>query len=307
MAKPILKWAGGKRQILEDLYTYFPKRYNKYHEPMIGGGALFFDLEPKRGGTINDINPRLMNFYKTVRDEPEQLIEISKSFKSPETAPDPSKEFSELNRKCKKVKNYYYQQRELFNRRPSGEKFDPIHEAALLLYLNRTCYNGLYRENSSGEFNVPIGRYKNPDWVRETEIIQASKVLKHVNIFNKPFDYILEFVEPRDLVYFDPPYVPMSPTANFTDYNAQGFDKKHQKRLLEIAKNLNNKDINIIISNSGVMYNYYKKEGFEVNFVNATRAINSDPEKRGEIAEIIATNISPPQRRGLQQKSLKDF
>lgn len=303
---PILKWAGGKGQLLEGIYAHFPKSYKEYHEVMIGGGALFFDLEPQ-GGTINDVNPRLINFYKTVRDYPEKLIKISKSFKSPKSAPDPRREFSEINRKGKEVKNYYYQQRELFNRRPNGEKFDPLNEAALLLYLNRTCYNGLYRENSSGEFNVPIGRYKNPNWVREKKVLKASEILQNVKIYNKDFEYILEFAKPGDLVYFDPPYVPMSSTANFTDYNADGFDKKHQKRLLRVTKRLNECAVKVIISNSGVMYDFYEKHGFSVDFISATRAINSNPDKRGEIAEIIATNIAPNYRLGSKQRSLKEF
>jgi DNA adenine methylase len=303
---PILKWAGGKGQLLEEIYAHFPKSYKEYHEPMIGGGALFFDLKPQNG-TINDINPRLINFYKTVRDYPSKLIKISKSFKSPKSAPDPSRDFSEVNRKGKKIKNYYYQQRELFNRRPNGENFDPLHEAALLLYLNRTCYNGLYRENSSGEFNVPIGRYKNPDWVREKKVLKASETLRKVEIYNKDFNYIIRHTEQGDLVYFDPPYVPMSSTANFTDYNADGFDKKHQKKLLRLAKELDKADVKVIISNSGIMYDFYERHGFFVDFIHATRAINSDPDKRGEIAEIIATNITPKNRRGKKQRDLKEF
>ncbi|TFF98892.1 MAG: DNA adenine methylase [Promethearchaeota archaeon] len=306
MVKPILKWAGGKRQLLEDIYINFPEHYNHYHEPMIGGGALFFDLEPKNG-TINDVNPRLINFYETVRDNPKELLKISRSFKSPKSSTNPNKEFSEVTRNNKKIKNYYYQQREIFNRRPNGEKFDPILEAAILLYLNRTCFNGLYRENSSGEFNVPLGRYKNPDWIREAEILQASKVLKRITIYNNSFDYILEIAKQEDLVYFDPPYVPMSRTANFTDYNADGFDKEDQKRLLKVAKRLDKKGVNVIISNSGVMHDFYEKRGFYVEFCNAIRAINSNPNKRGEIAEIIATNIPRNERKSSNQKVLDEF
>jgi DNA adenine methylase len=303
---PILKWAGGKGQILDKLYYHFPKKYKDYHEPMIGGGALFFDLKPQ-GGTVNDINPRLINFYKSVRDYPEKLIKVSKSFKSPTSPPDPNLDFSKVNRKGKEIKNYYYQQRELFNRRPNGEDFDPLHEAALLLYLNRTCYNGLYRENSSGEFNVPIGRYKNPNWVRERKVLEASEVLQNIKIYNKSFDYILDVAKPRDLVYFDPPYVPMSSTASFTDYSANGFDRKDQKKLLRIAKKLDRGEIKVIISNSGVMYGFYEREGFFVNFISATRAINSDPENRGEVAEIIATNIPKKERIRQAQKTLDKF
>ncbi|TFF89820.1 MAG: Dam family site-specific DNA-(adenine-N6)-methyltransferase [Promethearchaeota archaeon] len=306
MVKPILKWAGGKGQLLDEIYLHFPKSFNSYHEPMMGGGALFFNLEPANG-TINDLNPRLINFYMIVRDKPRELIEISKTFRNPKSAPDSEGDFSQTNRKGKKVEYYFYQQRELFNRRPNGEYFNQIQEAALFLYLNRTCYNGLYRENLSGEFNVPIGRYKNPDWIREQRILEASKVLKNVKIYNKGFDYILKAAEPGDLVYFDPPYVPMSKTASFTDYNAEGFDNKKQKKLLKVAKKLDRKDVYLIISNSGIMYDFYKNEGFFVDYLQAIRSINSDPDKRGEIAEIIATNIPPNKRRGLKQKKINSF
>jgi DNA adenine methylase len=291
MVKPILKWAGGKAQLLNDIYLFIPSSYKDYHETMIGGGALFFDLEPK-SGTINDLNPRLINFYKVVRDNPDELIEINKNFKHPKSKPDSNRDFSIVNRKGQKIKNYYYQQRELFNRRPNEEKFDSIEEAALLLYLNRTCYNGLYRENSSGEYNVPIGRYKNPDWTREKQIRVCCKVLQNIKIFNKNFDYIMKIANKNDLVYFDPPYVPMSNTANFTEYNANGFGKKEQKNLIEIINKLNEKEVYVIISNSGIMYDIYKENGLSVDKVSAIRAINSDPTKRGEVNEIIATNIS---------------
>lgn len=306
MVKPVLKWAGGKRQLLDELYVRFPTEFNHYHEPMFGGGALFFDLEPD-GGTINDTNPRLVNFYEQVRDRPEELIEILLTFKDPEAEPDPDRRFSETNRKGKEIKNYYYQQRERFNNRPYGDEYDELEEAALLLYLNRTCYNGLYRENSSGGFNVPIGRYANPDWVREEEIRAASSILDDTKIFNGDFEYVVEHAEAGDLVYFDPPYEPMSPTAYFTDYSAEGFGKEDQERLLELARELDENGVQVILSNSGVMYEMYDEAGFYVDVEGATRAINSDAENRDEVDEIIATNIRPQDRRRIGQQGLADF
>jgi len=306
MVTPILKWAGGKRQLLDELYSRFPAEFNHYHEPMFGGGALFFDLEPE-DGTINDTNPRLVNFYEQVRDRPSELINHLTSFDDPESDPKPEREFSETNRKGKEIKNYYYQQRELFNRRPNDEEFDELEEAALLLYLNRTCYNGLYRENQSGEFNVPIGRYANPDWVRQDEIRAASSVLDDTEIFNRDFDYVAEYAEPGDLVYFDPPYEPMSPTAYFTDYSAEGFDKEDQERLLELAQELNEARVHVILSNSGVMYEMYDEAGFYVEMAGATRALNSDGDHRDEVDEIIATNVAPDERRKVGQQGLADF
>ncbi|OYR79002.1 DNA adenine methylase, partial [Halorubrum ezzemoulense] len=166
MAEPILKWAGGKRQILSQIVSHFPPEEDiwGYHEPFFGGGAVFFRECHIHGKTVNDINTRLINFYEVVRDHPRELARELKQFKRPDADPNPDRRFDKTNRKGKEIKNYYYQVRELFNRRPNGEEFDEVEEAAQLLYLNRTCYNGLYRENLSGEFNVPSGNYSNPDW-----------------------------------------------------------------------------------------------------------------------------------------------
>ena len=306
MAIPVLKWAGGKRQLLDELYKRFPQEYTHYHEPFFGGGALFFDLEPVNG-TINDTNSRLINFYTQVRNHPEDLIERLQEFDDTESDPNPKRDFSKTNRKGREIKNYFYQQRELFNNRPYGDDYDPLEEAALLLYLNRTCYNGLYRENRSGGFNVPIGRYSNPDWVRADEIRNASNILSGTDIHNTDWSYVIDEAEPGDLVYFDPPYEPMSPTANFTDYSADGFGKNDQQELCDAAVKLSENGVNIILSNSGVMYEMYNDAGFTVNIEGATRAINSDGENRDEVDEIIATNVSQESRRTIGQQTLTDI
>jgi len=306
MVQPILKWAGGKRQLLDELYARFPEDYANFHEPFFGGGALFFDIEPK-DGTINDRNPRLVNFYEQVRDNPQELIEVLRSYEDPESDPDENREYTKTNHKGKEIKNYYYQQRALFNKRPYEDEFDPLKEAALLLYLNRTCYNGLYRENSSGGFNVPIGRYANPDWVQSERIREASTVFENTRIFNRDFEYILEFAEEDDLVYFDPPYEPMSPTANFNDYSEDGFDIEDQKRLLGVAQELDSNGVHVILSNSGVMFDMYDKAGFSVEIEGATRAINSDGANRDEVEEIIATNVPDSTRQEAGQQKIADF
>lgn len=289
MVEPILKWAGGKRQLLDELKSHIPQSYNDFYEPFFGGGALFFDLQPN-SGRINDRNKRLVNFYEIVRDNPDKLINLAEEFCDPESDPDPERRYSDNNRKGKEISNYYYQQREIFNCRPNDERLDNIEEAALLLYLNRTCFNGLYRENKSGEFNVPIGRYANPDWVREKQIREASNVLDNVEIDNKDFSYIIDKCDKDDFVYFDPPYQPMSATESFTDYSSDGFDRSDQERLLKIAENLDDKGVNIVLSNSGVMYDMYNKKGFNVDRVDAKRSINSDGDNRGDVKEIIAYN-----------------
>ncbi|WP_058365306.1 DNA adenine methylase [Haloparvum sedimenti] len=313
MATPILKWAGGKRQLLDELYARFPAAYDPeehaYHEPFLGSGALFFDHEPHRG-TVNDRNVRLHNFYVQVRDRPEDLIERCRAFDDPESDPDPGLEFAETDHSGRAVEGYYYQQRALFNRRPNGEPFDPLDEAARLLYLNRTCFNGLYRENSDGEFNVPVGRYANPDWVRADEVRAASRVLSRLpedGLRAGEYDYVLDAAETGDLVYFDPPYEPMSPTADFAEYSAGGFDRDDQRALLETVLALRDRGVHVVLSNSGVMYDTYDDAGLHVDREGATRAINSDAESRGEVDEVIATTVAPEDRQQHGTATLDEF
>ncbi len=306
MVDPVLKWAGGKRQLLDELYARFPEEFGTYHEPMLGGGALFFDLEPE-DATVNDTNPRLANLYRQVRDRPVDLLTTLEGFADPESDPDPDRAFAEADRDDAAVTNYYYQQRALFNRRPNGETFDKLEEAALLLYLNRTCYNGLYRENRRGEFNVPIGRYANPDWVRSDELRAASEVLAGTPVLQRDVAYVRERATPGDLVYFDPPYEPMSPTANFTEYSAAGFGREDQQRLLELARELDDRGVSVILSNSGVMFERYDNAGFRVETEGATRAINSDADNRDEVDEVIATNVAPEDRSERGQRRLDRY
>ncbi|MFT4881163.1 MAG: DNA adenine methylase [Natronomonas sp.] len=308
MVDPVLRWAGGKRQSLDELYARFPGEFGTYHEPMLGGGALFFDLEPE-DATVNDTNPRLANFYRQVRDRPVDLLTTLEGFADPESEPDPDPDraFAEADRDDTAVTNYYYQQRALFNRRPNGEAVDELEEAALLLYLNRTCYNGLYRENRRGEFNVHIGRYANPDWVRSDELRAASEVLSGADIRNRDLACVHEEVTPGDLVYFDPPYEPMSPTPNFTDYSAAGFGREDQQRLPELARELDDRGVSVILSNSGVMFGRYDNAGFRVETEGATRAINSDADNRDEVEEVIATNVAPEDRSERGQQRLDRY
>ncbi len=299
MVDPILKWAGGKRQLLDELYARFPETCGAYHEPFVGGGAVCFDLVPG-DGTINDTNERLVNFYRQVREQPEELVERCRQFEEPEAEADTERPYAD-------AENYYYQQRELFNRRPRGEAFDELEEAALLLYLNRTGFNGLYRENASGEFNVPVGAYTSPDWVRAPEVRSASRALTDLEIRCGDFSYVLEAAAEGDLVYFDPPYEPVSQTADFNEYSADGFDRDDQRRLLDTARRLDDAGVHVVLSNSGVMYDLYADAGFHVGVEGARRAINSDAQNRGEVAEIVATNVPPDARMRASQQALSDF
>ncbi|MFC7194456.1 DNA adenine methylase [Halosimplex aquaticum] len=311
MAQPVLKWAGGKRQLLDALYARFPDSFERYHEPFFGGGAVFFDLEPA-AATVNDTNPRLVNFYEQVRDRPEALIERLREFRDPEADPDPDLALAEETRRGKAVEQYYYQQRARFNERAYADDWpesggDRLEEAALLLYLNRTCYNGLYRENSDGGFNVPIGRYADPDWVQAERVRTASRALAGTDIRNGDFSYVLDVADPGDLVYFDPPYEPMSPTADFAEYSAEGFGREDQQRLLDVASELDERGVSVVLSNSGVMYDRYDEAGFFVEREGATRAINSDASSRGEVDEIVATTVPPGERRGPDQAALDEY
>ena len=306
MAEPILKWAGGKRQLLDELYARFPAAFGRYHEPFLGGGAVFFDAEPDRA-IVNDANPRLVNFYEQVRDRPSALIRRLTSFDDPESDPDPDRPYAEETARGRDVDAYYYQQRALFNRRPYEGEYDPLEEAALLVYLNRTCYNGLYRENADGGFNVPMGRYADPDWVQRDRIRRASAVLADAEIRHGDFAYVLDAASPGDLVYFDPPYEPMSATASFTEYSAAGFDRDDQRRLLDVARELDDAEVWVVVSNSGVMYEPYADAGFRVDREDAARAINSDADGRDAVDEIVATNVPPERRRDEGQRELSGF
>ncbi|WP_049972213.1 DNA adenine methylase [Haladaptatus cibarius] len=300
MAEPVLKWAGGKRQILHEIRACFPPEsdVDAYHEPFFGGGALFFKTGPHSSGTINDINERLMSFYRVVRDSPNALIEVLEEFDGPESDPDPNRKFSKANRKGKEVDQYYYQQRELYNRRPNGEEYDEVEEAALLMYLNRTCYNGLYRENNSGEFNVPIGRHSSADWVQASRIMNASRALADIGIYYGDFSYVLDHATEDDLVYFDPPYEPVSHTSSFVEYSSKEFDTEEQERLSEVAVELNEIGAHVVVSNSPPMRDLYQYlDEFRVHDVGAKRHINSDGEGRGKVGEIIVTNVPEDNRR----------
>ena len=280
MAEPILKWVGGKRQLLQELHSRFPISYEKYHEPFIGGGAVFFDLEPSEG-TINDLNRRLISFYEVIRDHPEQLIEE--------------------NHRHEYEEEYYYDARDRFNELHKLDERsleEQIEEASLMLYLNRTGYNGLYRENQSGGFNVPFGRHTNPDFIRERQVRKASDILDDIEIYNRDFDYLVDCVDEGDLVYFDPPYEPVSQTADFTQYQSDGFDKDDQRRLRDLAVKLSQNGVYVVLSNSPPVGELYEAVSeFTIEVVDAARMVNSDADNRDDVAEVIITNVPADRQR----------
>ena len=284
MTDPILKWAGGKKSQLREIIGNFPFDYRnrRYHEPFLGGGAVFFWLKPQ-SGTVNDINRRLMNFYRIVRDRPEELIEKACRYRYDEKT--------------------FYELRDRFN---SG-KTSHVEEAALLLYFNKTAFNGLYRENSKGEFNVPFGDYKNPRIVHEAAIRAASNALKKVELLNLDFAYVLDYAKEGDVCYFDPPYQPVSETANFTQYSKNGFGFEEQQRLRDVCVKLHRRGVFFVLSNSyseEVRTLFENTDSFRIEQVSAKRSISSDASTRGAIPEILVSNVPQNRTAGGKQISL---
>lgn len=271
MCKPIIKWVGGKRQLLCDLKRLMPKKYNRYFEPFIGGGALFFELRPKNA-YISDYNTELTNLYITVRDNPDELI-------------------ADLC-KHKNESEYYYQIRAIDRDKKRFSKLNEVQRASRFIFLNKTGFNGLYRVNSRGECNVPFGRYKNPKYCDSENIMACSKLLKNTEIKNGDFDAIREHVKKGDFVYFDPPYVPLNATSSFTGYTDKGFDEDMQLRLRELCDYIDSIGGYFMLSNSSAKYVYelYDVQGYTIHEVKASRSINSDATKRGKITEVIVTN-----------------
>ncbi|GAB4309472.1 MAG: DNA adenine methylase [Promethearchaeota archaeon] len=268
--QPFLKWAGGKRQLIPQLSRLLPDEFEGYVEPFVGGGALFFFLLPDRAVLI-DNNPELVNVFKVVRDDVEALI-------------------AEL-KKHPHDKEHYYEVRS-WDRRPDFAERSPVERAARTVYLNRTCYNGLYRVNSKGQFNVPFGRYANPTICDEENLRAASAALEGAKLVLGSFEECLRFVEAGDLVYLDPPYQPLSATSNFTGYTRDGFGEDEQRRLREVFGELDRRGAHVALSNSAHPFVLDLYEGYEVNEVVAKRAINCKASRRGGVGEVVVTNYS---------------
>lgn len=269
---PFLKWVGGKRQLIPEIKKFLPKGISNctYYEPFIGGGALFFELQPKCA-IINDYNEELINVYKVIRDHPNELIEDLK--------------------KHKNTPEYFYEIRAL-DRQPLFYNLNDIERASRIIYLNKTCYNGLYRVNSAGEFNSPFGRYKNPNIINEPVIRAVSKYLNSANIkiFNKDYQEILKDIPENSFVYLDPPYHPISKSSNFTGYIQGGWNEKDQIRLRNVCDDLTKRGIRFLLSNSASDFIREIYSDYNINIVQASRAINSDSSKRGQINEFLINN-----------------
>ena len=264
-SRPFLKWAGGKNKLIQQYIPYFPKEFKTYYEPFLGGAAVFFYLNPA-SATLTDINAELINAYRCVRDNVEELIEIL--------------EVHQL-RHCK---DYYYNVRQC-------KGVTNVEKAARLIYLNKTCFNGLYRENSKGEFNVPIGKYKNPKICNPVLLRSVSAALRNAQINVRPFEDILNYVNSSDdFVYFDPPYHPLSPTSNFTAYSRYSFSQDDQIRLKQVFAELAERGVKVMLSNSDCKFIRTLYSDFNINSILAARLINSDIMKRGKISEVLITS-----------------
>ncbi|WP_159801540.1 DNA adenine methylase [Flavobacterium sp. MK4S-17] len=297
LAKPFLKWAGGKTQLLNTIHDNLPKGFLNqkfsYIEPFVGSGAVLFSVLnnfPKiERAIINDINPDLTNVYRVIASYPSELISILKIFQA---------EYHELSTNDLKKKEYYIEKRTLFNIRSE----DNIIQAALFIFLNRSCFNGLYRVNRNNQFNVPIGSYKKPMICDENNILNVSKALQRVEIFTGDYQTILQYVERPAFFYFDPPYKPLSNTSSFNSYAKEEFGDYEQIRLRDFCRKLDSLDHYWMLSNSDVRNNEVNDNFFDdiycefnISRVSARRTINANPAKRGRLTELLITNYNNEQ------------
>jgi DNA adenine methylase len=266
-AKPVVKWAGGKSKVLNCLIPYFPAIFNNYHEPFFGGGAVYFDLFSNTVGKeksfyISDLNDELINLYKTIRDDVERLIILLRKHKYDET--------------------YYYAMR-----KQNPNQLNKIERASRMLYLNKTCFNGLWRVNRQGQFNVSFGRYENPLICDDIALYQASLAFQCSNLFCADFEKVLLNAESGDFVYLDPPYYPVSSTANFTSYTANMFNMAEHVRLKKVFDELSDIGCYVALSNSDTAQIKELYENYNIKTVKSFRSINSDISKRGSINELL--------------------
>ncbi len=272
LVAPFLKWVGGKRQLMSNIASLLPKDIKtlNYIEPFVGGGALLFHLQPKKA-IINDFNSELTNVYNVVKNNlDELLIDLQKH---------------------KNESDYFYELRSL-DRTEDFKNLSNIERASRIIFLNKTCFNGLYRVNNAGEFNAPFGRYKNPNIVNAPTLKAVSKFLNSNKITIKTGDYagVLTNISKNSFVYIDPPYHPLNEGSSFTGYTQGGWDIHDQIRLRETCDDLNKRGIKFLLSNSSTDFIKDQYSAYEINIVKANRAINSNGEKRGEVEEVLIKN-----------------
>ncbi|HCQ23047.1 MAG: DNA methyltransferase [Aphanizomenon flos-aquae LD13] len=273
LVKPFVKWVGGKRQLVPTiLANHLPKNYNlqTYYEPFIGGGALLFSLRPKKA-VINDSNAELINCYKIIKNSLDELIEDLKNHKNDE---------------------YYYYDIRDWDREKNFKSKTEVQRASRIIFLNKTCYNGLFRVNSQGQFNVPFGKYKNPNILDIAVLKAVNKYLNEnqVRILNSDFQEAVKDAKRGDFIYLDPPYDPVSETASFTGYDVNGFNKQEQRRLKEVFDDLNSRGCHILLSNACTEFIEDLYKDYLHTKISAIRAINCNGKKRGKVDEILVKN-----------------
>ncbi len=265
---PFLKWAGGKQRVLSQYQPHFPLResVNHYFEPFIGGAAVFFHLQFPQA-TLSDQNQALMEVYQMVQQDVMGVIEALQGHRN--------------------EADYYYKMRA-----KDPALLTPVMRAARLIYLNKTCYNGLYRENQKGIFNVPFGRYVNPKICDEPRLRHASAALQGVTLQAADFEQVVATAVPNDFIYFDPPYVPLNQTSNFTSYHSAGFGYDDQVRLAETIHRLTARGVKVMLSNSSapLVYELYGRSSYRLIEIQARRNINSKANGRGPVKELLILN-----------------
>jgi len=293
MAKPFLKWAGGKGQLIGTIKTYYPEglgtKITKYCEPMVGAGAVLFDILNNyqlEEVMINDSNMELINVFSVVKNNTSELIQLLQQF-----------EKEHLSGDDESRKEYYYSQRELYNSLIENKNTNTTLKAALFIYLNKTCFNGLYRVNRRGQFNVPIGSYKDPNICDIENLLLVSKELQNVRIISGDYKDTDEFIDENTFVYFDPPYRPLSKTSEFTSYTEAEFNDENQIELADYIKHLSTKGAKVLASNSDPKNTNPKDDffddlysAFNIDRVTAKRSINSKGNSRGTINELLISN-----------------
>jgi DNA adenine methylase len=272
LVTPVVKWVGGKRQIIDQILKYVPQNFTTYYEPFLGGGAVLFTLQP-REAVVNDINSELINLYLVIKDNIEDLIEDLKQHKNQE--------------------DYFYMIRELDRDKNEYQKLTSVQRASRIIYLNKTCYNGLFRVNKAGEFNTPFGNYKNPNITNEITLRAVSDYLNKTRItFTcKDFEEVLIDIKNDAFVYLDPPYHPVSDTASFTGYARNKFGRDEQIRLKKACDMLNERGIKFLLSNSATNFIIDLYKNYRIEVIQAKRAINSKADKRGQIDEVLVRNF----------------
>jgi len=293
-AKPFLKWAGGKTQLINDIEKALPNHVTQknftYIEPFVGSGAVLFwmlnNFPKLQKAVINDINEDLINTYKTIATEPKEIIDILEQLQN---------EYHALDELEEEKKAYYYNKRDLYNKRTEAQSG----QSALFIFLNRTCFNGLYRVNRNNEYNVPMGSYKRPTICDRDNIMAVSKALQKVEILNGDFEHTIDHATPNSLFYFDPPYKPLSQTSSFNSYAKDDFNDAEQIRLKEFCAKLNTLNHTWLLSNSDVKGkdindNFFDDlySNFNIQRVKARRSINANADKRGKLNELLITNFA---------------